>query len=198
MNTNINSVNFSHSGFVYNDERFEKLSQKISLIQNFELKNPNKFSHLENKVDHFETNVSRSLKDFEFKYKFLQDELSLLSKNIEDLNESKENLKSKINIELKNAEGKIKNLFEIERENSKSFSDNLFKTIENDIFKLYNKQKKERSQIIQSVQNMKTVAEVDMPKLNQKISECTQERETQIKNLVQSMNEEFKYFESLV
>ena len=49
----------------YNDDRFIKLSEKISKIQNFELKQPNKYYQIENRADYLETNLSKSLKDFE-------------------------------------------------------------------------------------------------------------------------------------
>lgn len=189
--------NFSSSP-VYTDERFLKLSQKITQLQNLELKNPNKLSHVESKLDYLEVNVLKSIKDYELKYKFLQDEMIYLNKMIEDDRSNKENLKSKIGLELVNFEQKIKTSFQLERESMTNLLNSLTKTLESEIIKMELTLKKEKEEIIAAVQSIKEIIEIDLPKLNEKVDECSDNKNSQIKNIVESMNGELKYLYNLV
>jgi hypothetical protein len=189
---------YSNSKFCYNDKRFDKISQKISEIQNFELKSTDKISKVESKLDYLETNILKKIKDFEFKQKFLQDEMTVLNKMLDDNKEFKEGLKSKINLEIKNLELKMKTLFEAERENRKIFVNSIQKTMEHEIFKMESEIQKEKEAIILLVQNIKTVVDIDIPKLNENFEESTEETQNQIKEISMSLNEELKYLYSLV
>jgi hypothetical protein len=191
-------IHYTTSYNTYNDPRFNKLSEKISKIQNLEFKQPSQCSQIENRADFLDSNLSKSVKEFEFKYKFLQDELTYLNKVIEDNKQNKEFLKTKLQLELNNLEKKIKNLFEAERENLKNFTSGLISNLEKELIKLNEKMNREKEEIISAVQAVKEYIGVDLPKLNKQIEGSSEDRDNQIKDVVISMNDEFKYFYSLV
>jgi hypothetical protein len=182
----------------YTDSRFTQLSQKISKIQNYELKNPNTFSGLESKIDYLEVNVLRTIKDFGFKTKFLEDEMFLLSKMIDDEKCDKETLRKKISLELNNFEIKVKKLFEIERENLKSFAQSLIKTVEEEVSKMQNEINAEKEEILSQVAVLRDYMKIDMIKFTQMVEGNTENRKDEMNNLIQTMNDEFKYLNDLV
>jgi hypothetical protein len=182
----------------YTDERFLKLSKKINSIQNFELKNPNKLSNIEAKMDFLEVSILRTIKDFEFKSKFLQDEMDLLTKMLEEEKSSKEELKKRINLELKNFEAKVKTAFENEREVIKEFTESLIKTLEEEISNIHHEISKEKEEIVASLQSLKSFVQIDLTKFNETVDSNSQRRKDQIKFLVQTMVDELKYLNDLV
>jgi hypothetical protein len=182
----------------YTDERFLKLSKKINSIQNFELKNPNKLSNVEAKMDFLEVSILRTIKDFEFKSKFLQDEMDLLTKILEEEKSSKEELKKRINLELKNFEAKVKTAFENEREVIKEFTESLIKTLEEEILNIHHEISKEKEEIVASLQSLKSFVQIDLPKFNETVDLNSQRRKDQIMFLVQTMVDELKYLNDLV
>ena len=182
----------------YTDERFLKLSMKINSIQNFEMKNPNKLSNVEAKLDFLEVSILRTIKDFEFKSKFLQDEMELLTKMLEEEKSSKEELKKRINLELKNFEAKVKTAFENEREIIKEFTESLIKTLEEEILNSHQEISREKEEIVASLQSLKSFVQIDLPKFNETVDANSERRKDQIKFLVQTMVDELKYLNDLV
>ena len=80
----------------------------------------------------------------------------------------------------------------------KLFSEELFKLIEEEFTKIQIKHKKEKEELVKIVQALKSIVEIDIPKLNKTTDDTSNERCAHIGNVVLSMNEEFSYIRSLV
>ncbi len=184
--------------FAYTDDRFTKLSKKIANLQNLELNNTFNYTNAESKLDYLEHNILKSIKDYEYKYKFLHDEINYLNKLLEEEKNSKESIKNKIKTEIINFEQKIKNSFEKERENMKLLIDNMIISLETEIIKMQKELDLEKQEILTKVKDIKNFIEIDLPKFNNQIDECSDNRNLHVKNIIASMNEELKYFNNLV
>lgn len=190
--------NLHNNNPIYNDQRFARLSEKINKMQNLEIEAPTKVSKIENKLDYLDINVNKSFKDYEYKYKFLNDELIYINRLMDINKDTEENYKAKISYELKNMENKIKIIFEQEREESTNMINDLFKHVENEFLLLQMKHTKEKNEIVQDIQNLRNVLDYDTPILNSKIEKITEDRNNIIQSLVNTMEDESKYVNNLV
>jgi hypothetical protein len=184
--------------YSYTDERFLKLSEKITKLQNLELTDPNKQNQLDGQIERLTIDYNRALKDFEYKHKYLEEEINDLIKSLNNLNEDKTNLRNKINLEIKNLELKIKDELVKERENSQIYTNNLFNRLENLIKEIQNTYRQQKKDLIESVQELKEVIEVELPQINSKIIENVEHRKEQIELLKNSVKEELIYLENQV
>lgn len=182
----------------YFDDRFAKLSEKIASISNLEIKCPNKLAGVETKMDYLEVNILRTIKDFEFKSKYLQDEMDFLNKILQEEKSSKEDLRKKIDVEMKNFELKVKSIFETERENIKNFTESLMNTVEEEIIKIYQDLTQEKEEILKSLHSLRNYVDAEIPKLNKSSDENIFRRDEHMKYMVQTINEEMKYLNDLV
>ena len=182
----------------YTDERFAKLSEKISKLQNIEVKSPSKITDIETRIDNLQLESLRSLKDLEFKMKYLEDELLYITKILEDSIFSKNTLRNRINNEIKEAESKIKAMFEQERENILQTNLEIFTNFENEYLRIQENNKKEKLDINSYIQNLRDVIYSDIGKLKNDTGLLKEERMQKFSMIVNSMKDEFKYLNDLV
>jgi len=182
----------------YTDERFSKLSEKISKLQNIEVKSPQKITDIDTRIDNLQMESLRSLKDLEFKMKYLEDELLYITKILEDSIFSKNTLKSRINNEIKETESKIKAMFEQERENILLTNLEIFRNFENEFLRIQESNKKEKFDINSYIQNLRDVIDSDIGKLRNDTDLLKEERVQKFSMIVNSMKDEFKYLNDLV
>jgi hypothetical protein len=182
----------------YTDERFLKLSQKIAELQNLDFKQNLKHSDFGSRIEVLESNILRSVKDYEFRYKSLTDEINLLNKIIELEKDSKIEFRNKFKNELLNFENKIKSLMTKEKEFIKEFSDNLAVTIEKELIRMQSELDNEKHEIISTIRQIRDLVDIDMPKFSQNIDESNEKRNQQVSEILNSMNEELKYLDSVV
>lgn len=125
-NSNLDQ-SYSTNKEINKNERFAKLSEKISQIQvtttqiinktqNVEIHNPNKISKLEEKLNDMEENLTGNINTLEMKYSLLKEQLAKFTKIIEEDKAAKQKIKTKTTEELKQLENRIKTLITEERE----------------------------------------------------------------------------------
>jgi len=182
----------------YTDERFAKLSEKISKLQNIEVKSPSKIMDIDTRIDNFQMESLRNLKDMEFKMKYLEDELLYITKILEDSIFSKNSLRNKINNEIKETESKIKAIFEEEKEIILESNMEIFKNFENEYLKIQDVNKKEKVNLNSYIQNLRDVIESDINKLKNDSDMLKNERIEKFSLIVNNMKDEFKYLNDLV
>lgn len=182
----------------YTDERFAKLSEKISKLQNIEVKSPRKITDIETRIDNLQMESLRSLKDLEFKMKYLEDELLYITKILEDSIFSKNTLRNRINNEIKETESNIKAMFEQERENILHANLEIFRNFENEFLRIQGNNKKEKFDINSYIQNLRDVVDSDISKLKNDTGLLKEERMQKFSMIVNSMKDEFKYLNDLV
>jgi len=182
----------------YTDERFAKLSEKISKLQNVEVKTPSKIVDIESRIDNLQMESLRNLKDLEFKMKYLEDELLYITKILEDSIYSKNTLRNKINNEIKEAENKIKAMFDQERESILQTNLEIFRNFENEYLRMQETNKKEKLNINSYIQNLRDVIDSDINKLKSDTNILKEERLQKFSLIVNNMKDEFKYLNDLV
>lgn len=164
MNNNSHSqVNNSHSTF-YKADRFAKLSEKLSQIQNpsnFETITTSKYMNIDNKINEVENKLGDQIDSLDRKYNALKDQLTNLTKLYEEEKFNKENSgNKKTKEELKNFEVRVKNMLMEERQNMQNLTDIVYKKIEAQIGKIESEGKKENEILMKSVETLKQTFEV--------------------------------------
>jgi len=182
----------------YTDERFAKLSEKISKLQNIEVKSPKKITDIETRIDNLQIESLRNLKDLEFKMKYLEDELLYITKILEDSIFSKNTLRNRINNEVKETETKIRVMFEQEKENILQTNMEIFRNLENEYLRIQENNKKEKLDINSYIQNLRDVIDSDIHKLKNDSGLLKEERMHKFSMIVNNMKDEFKYLNDLV
>jgi ATP-dependent Clp protease ATP-binding subunit ClpA len=182
----------------YNDYRFEQLAEKISRIQNFELKNPDLYTNLETKLESLEVDYRRYLKDYEFKYTHLEEDIKILLKMINTNKELREETNTKFQTELKSFENQLKQIFSNEREYITTYTNNIFKSLEDEFNKIKTLLNKERESFHQSCRNIHKIINDELPKLNSYIDAKKNETNQHVCELRKNLNEEVGYLNSLV
>lgn len=182
----------------YTDERFARLSEKISKLQNIEVKSPSKIIDIETRIDNLQIESQRNLKDLEFKMKYLEDELLYITKILEDSILSKNSLRNKINNEIKETEIKIRAMFEQERENILQTNLEIFRNFENEYLRIQENNQKEKLDINSYIQNLRDVIDSDISKLRNDTVLLKDERIQKFSMIVNNMKDEFKYLNDLV
>ncbi len=182
----------------YTDERFAKLSEKISQLQNIEVKSPRKMLDIDTRIDNFQIESLRNLKDMEFKIKYLEDELHYITKILEDSIYSKTTLRNKINNEIKETENKIKQIFDEEKETIIESNLEIFRNFENEFLKIQEANKKEKLNLNSYIENLRDNIESDIGKLKNDSGLLKDERLEKFSLIVNNMKDEFKYLNDLV
>ena len=184
----------------FNDEKIQKLSDKIFHFQNLDLiQQSNKFSLIEDKIEVLESNFMKSIKDFEYKKKYMNEDFDYISKLLEDNKEHKKSVKNKIDLELTSIEANIKNSLIKERQSLNLFTSNLFNSLENEIVILDENMKKEKNNFSKKIQKIKDFIENDLSCLNKKIEEnITNETKNVVQKLKKIIHEKYLYIISLV
>jgi hypothetical protein len=182
----------------YNDQRFEQLAEKISRIQNFELKNPDTYTLLEGKIISLEVEYRRNLKEYEFKYTHLEDDIKMIFKMINFNKDLREELRSKYENELRNFEIQMKLLISKEREQITASTEVMFKSLEAEFEKIKSLLGKTREEFNNSVGNLKQFINVEIPKFHNELKEMKADAGEKIQELSGNLNEEVNYLNSLV
>jgi len=183
---------------IYTDERFSRLSNKITKLQNVKIRSPAKIFDIETRIDNLHIESLRNIKDLEHKMKFLEDELFLITKMIEDSINSKNHLRKKISNEIKETEDKMQLLFERERQIIIEENAEIFKNFENKLLQMQEINNKERFNINNYVKDLRDVIEGDVEKLKSDTDGLKEERLKKFSLIVNSMKDEFKYLNDLV
>jgi hypothetical protein len=183
---------------IYTDERFSRLSNKIIKLQNVSVKSPSKILDIETRIENFHIEALRNVKDLDHKMKFLEDELFLITRMIEDSINSKNNLRSKISNEIKETENKIQLIFERERQIIIEENTEIFKNFELKLNQIQEINNKERFNINNYLKELRDVIESDIEKLKTDSGLLKEERVSKFSLIVNSMKDEFKYLNELV
>jgi hypothetical protein len=183
---------------LYNDHRFEQLAEKISRIQNLELKNPDLYTNLENRIVNLEVEYKRYLKDYEFKYTHLEDDIKIIFKMINSNKELREDLQSKYENEIKSFEIKLTAMFLKERESANEYTSNMFKNLETEYEKIKTLLNNDRERFKDNLGNLKQFINVEIPKYHTRMKELENEGKLKIDDLTRCLNEETSYLNSLV
>ena len=182
----------------YSDERFSRLSNKITKLQNIKIRSPAKILDIESRIDNLHMESVRNIKDLEHKMQFLEDELFLITKMIEDSIVSKNHLRTKISNEIKDTENKMQVMFERERQIIIEENSEIFKNFENKLLQMQEINNKERFNINTYVKDLRDVIESDVEKLKSDTDGLKEERLKNFSVIVNSMKDEFKYLNDLV
>lgn len=194
----MNRVYNTDSG-IYTDERFSKLSEKLNKLQCHDPKQPtNKLTGIESRLDFLEVNILRTMKDFEYKSKFLRDEVTVITKMIEEQKMLKESLQSKIGTELVNLDIKIQSLFESERENLKIFAENMISTIEEEVLSLKLEIEKDKEELMLEIHEIDNFIKGEMMELSKNVNENSEKLSKEQEGLEHTITEEFKYINNIV
>jgi hypothetical protein len=123
--------------------------------------NPNsKFNQIENRIIDVDNKMSDNFQILDKKYNNLKDQISKLSKIIEEERNQKENLKTKQAEDFRNLEIQIKSLLEEEQQNMQNFADNLINKIDLQIHEMDKEYKSENEIIKNSISSLKENFEV--------------------------------------
>jgi hypothetical protein len=182
----------------YSDSRFIQLSEKISRLQNYELKNSDQHTNIESKMDKIEIEYKRVLKDYESRYNFIYDEIQLVTKIINNNRETRERLKNKYQNEFTNLEAKVKEIFENERKFITTSINNLFKNIENEIEHLSIFFKRENDTIQTNIKQILLFLDKELPRFNSEIEQLTEDNRKKADFVTNSMKEELEYISDKV
>jgi len=136
------------------------INKKQSVSQN-ETMNPNsKSNQLENKIIDVDNKMSDNFEILDKKYNNLKDQISKLTKVIEEEKNQKEILKAKQAEDFRNLEIQIKSLLEEEQQNMQNFAENLINKIDMQIHEMDKEYKNENEIIKNSISNLKDNFEV--------------------------------------
>jgi hypothetical protein len=182
----------------YSDERFSRLSNKITKLQNVRVQSPSKILDIETRIDNLHIESLRNIKDLDHKMKFLEDELFLITRMIEDSINSKNSLRIKISNEIKETENKMQLIFERERQIIIEENAEIFKNFELKLIQIQEINNKERFNINNYVKELREVIESDIEKLKSDTELLKEERLSKFSLIVNSMKDEFKCLNELV
>jgi len=183
----------------FNDQRFERISEKISRIQNSTNESSDStLSEIETKLYRVETEIQSKIKDFDHKSKFLIDEFEFVTKLFERNIELNEAFKKKINLEIKNFQLMIKEFYQIEQEKIIIILENSFEKFE----KEYNLAKEqtllEREELSLHTMKLKDFIDLELSKINSLVLDTEITRSKRIEEISNNLNEELEYFYNLV
>lgn len=123
--------------------------------------NPNsKFNQIENRIIDVDNKMSDNFEILDKKYNNLKDQISKLTKIIEEERNQKKFLKTKQAEDFKNLEIQIKSLLEEEQQNMQNFADNLINKIDLQIHEMDKEYKSENEIIKNSISSLKENFEV--------------------------------------
>jgi len=124
--------------------------------------NPNpKFNLLENKILEIDNKMNDNFEVLDRKYNNLKDQITKLTKIIEEEKNSKELVKMKQIEDFRNLELQIKTLLEEEQVNMQNFADNLINKIDSQIHDMDKEYKNENEVIKNSISGLKESFEVN-------------------------------------
>jgi len=123
--------------------------------------NPNsKFSQLDNKISDIDNKMSDNFELLDKKYNNLKDQITKLTKIIEEEKNQKEILKANQAEDFRNLEIQIKTLLEEEQQNMQNFADSLINKIDLQIHEMDKEYKSENETIKSSISSLKENFEV--------------------------------------
>ena len=112
------------------------------------------------KIENIENNLIKYIDTLELKFNLLKDQVTKLTKAIDDDKNNKESSKSKINDEFSKFESKIKNTIAEDRDNNKINNENLYKKIENLLMKQELENKSVNEIMQKNIKNLRDYIEV--------------------------------------
>jgi cell fate regulator YaaT (PSP1 superfamily) len=183
----------------FNDQRFERISEKISRIQNSTNEsNDGTLSIMESKLYKVETEIQSRMKDFDHKSKFLIDEFEFVTKLFERNVELNEAFKKKINVEIKSFQSRIKEFYDEEQEKIIIILENNFEKFEKE-FNLAKEQiQLEREELNLHIMKLKDFIDLELSKINSLAVDTEITRSKRIEEISSNLNEELEYFYNLV
>jgi hypothetical protein len=184
---------------LFNDQRFERISEKISRIQNSTNEsNDGTLSIMESKLYKVETEIQSRMKDFDHKSKFLIDEFEFVTKLFERNVELNEAFKKKINVEIKSFQSRIKEFYDEEQEKIIIILENNFEKFEKE-FNLAKEQiQLEREELNLHIMKLKDFIDLELSKINSLAVDTEITRSKRIEEISSNLNEELEYFYNLV
>lgn len=144
------------------NDRFAKLSEKISQISKGGENTNQNYDKIEQKINSIEDNFNTNLDTLEQKYALLKEQLAKFSKLIEEDKAAKEKTKNKNVEDLKNFEVKIKAMMQEEREFLKNYVDTAVKKVENLIVDYNKETKEENDSIKETIEGIKNFLNVTL------------------------------------
>lgn len=173
------------------NEKFQKLTEKISKLSNKEIHTPAKVTKLELKLDSMEDLYNSSIENLDSKYQILREHINKLKKSAEEERDNKDDIKQIYQNELKQIESNIKSTLVDEREYMKIYSENLYNKIENMILNISKSSIKDNEDIKNSISLLKDHIQIDLPALKAKSDNVNEESNKNLDQIINNMNDEF-------
>lgn len=128
-----------------------------------ETMNP-KYNQLDNRISEVDNKVNDNFEILDKKYNSLKEQITKLTRIIEEEKNTKENIRLKQVEDFKNLESQIKNLLEEEQQNMQNFADNLINRIDLQITNMDKDYKNDNEIIKKSINSLKESFEVKIKK----------------------------------
>lgn len=152
------------------DERFLKLSEKISQIQslNNSSKSLVKVNNFEDKLERFEIDCQRSIKDLDKKYTFLNNELESIFRKIEIKSLNKSKKEENFSKTLKDLQDKIKEKLKEQRIFLENHLNSQIELIFNELNRITEENFTEKEKINKEISYLKEFIDKELPDLYSK------------------------------
>ena len=178
---------------------YQKLSEKIFHLQNFDLKgNRNRIEGIEYTLENMNNDMNKSIKDFKEKEEFISKEINALEANYITKRNITESNQLRIQNELKTAEDDLSLLISNHKQQMQNTIDNSFTTIENDLNQIIHSRNNSKDELKHKLDELKRKVEIDLALLAKDIETVDKESKAKINEIHQMMKEEFAYIINLV
>ena len=178
---------------------YQKLSEKIFHLQNFELKgNRNRIEGIEHTLENVNNDMNKSMKDFKDKGEFISKEINALEANYITKRNIAESNQLRITNELKAAEDSLSALISSHKQQMQNTIDNSFAKIETDLNQIIHSRNGSKDELKRNLDELKRRVETDLPLLAKDIETVDTESKAKIHEISQMMKEEFAYVVNLV
>ena len=178
---------------------YQKLSEKIFHLQNFELKgNRNRIEGIEHTLENVNNDMNKSMKDFKDKGEFISKEINALEANYITKRNIAESNQLRITNELKAAEDNLSALISSHKQQMQNTIDNSFAKIETDLNQIIHSRNGSKDELKRNLDELKRRVETDLPLLAKDIETVDTESKAKIHEISQMMKEEFAYVVNLV
>jgi len=168
-------------------------SGKLFYHQNLDTtQNINKFSKIEQKVEDLEENFYKSFNLLEQKCDALKDQVTRITRTIEEEKVTRESYVIKKNEEIKNIDNKMMGCFYDQHEKIRLIEENIYTKLENLFNKIENETKTDNEQNKKNLELLKEYFDLEFSKCIEKTDLESDNREKIISNLIQQMNNEFE------
>lgn len=179
-------------------DKYTLLTEKLNKLQNLQLKPPQKIENIDFNLTKFNSNVNKTIQNYTDKANYIQKSIDSLNNLYNSRKDLQNNSQSQLQTQIQNIIKQFSNTLQIQRSQITNKINETFDSISKNLLNIMEQQKLEAEKIYTQIDNLKHIAQNDIPLIYNSNDELNKNNQQNIDSLNIMLQEELNQTKNLI